>query len=151
MSRSFVKNGQLAYAGVLVAAGSSIDDDSSVFDMQGFKNAVFFTTITDSAATGVATLTVDTNTTNATGGTAVTGASDSATCAVNDDLNGKFLCVEVENVLERYVYANRASATANIAYGEIFCYLHNGVGRGQKVPLSAHSTAAGTPDVQVDA
>ncbi len=150
MSKSFIKNGQLAYAGALVTVSSSTDDDSSVFDMQGFSHAVFFTTITDCLDTGVATLTVDTNSSNSTGGSAVSGASDSATSASNDDLNGQFLAVEVQNVLERYVYANRASATANIAFGEIFVYLHNGVDRATKAPLSAHSTAAGTPDVAVD-
>ena len=150
MAKHFVKNATLAYAGAAVAAASDTDDDSSVFDMQGYSHAVFFTTITDSAATGVATLTVDTNTTNATGGTAVTGASAAATCAVNDDINGTFLMVEVANVLERYVYANRASATANIAFGEIYCILHNGLLESRKVPLSAHATAA-TVDLQIDA
>jgi hypothetical protein len=150
MAKSFIKNAQLAYAGAAVAAASNTDDDSSVFDMQGFTHAVFFTTITDCADTGVATLTVDTNTTSATGGTAVTGASAAATSAADDDLNGTFLAVEVANVLQRYVYANRASATANIAFGEIYCILHNGVERAAKVPLTAHSTAA-TVDLQVDA
>jgi hypothetical protein len=150
MSQSFIKNGQLAYAGAAVAAASNTDDDSSVFDMLGFSHAVFFTTITDSADTGVATLTVDTNTTNATGGTAVTGASAAATSAADDDLNGTLLIVEVADVLERYVYANRASATANIAFGEIHCFLHNGLNKARKVPLSAHSTVS-TADLQVDA
>jgi len=150
MARSVLKNAVVAYADPLIAAASNTDNDTSVFDMLGFKNALFITTITDCAATGVATLTVDTNTTNAVGGTAVTGASAAATCAADDDLNGTLLAVEVENVLERYVYANRASATANIAFGECIVILHNGMGRSQKVPYAEHSTMA-TADVQVDA
>ncbi len=150
MSRSLVKNAQTAFADGLETLSSSIDSDSSVFDMAGFQNAVFIAEITDSVATGVATLTVETNTSNATGGTAVTGASAAVTCAVTDDLNGTLLIVEVENVLERYIYANRASATANIAYGPVICILHNGVGRARKGPISQHSTVS-TADVQVDA
>jgi len=152
MSKSLVKNLSLAYGGALVAAGSSIDNNSTRFDMAGFKHVVFFTTITDSADTGVATLSIQTNSADSdTGMTAATGASDTATSAADDDLNGLYLMVELKNVLERYVQGVRVSATANIAYGEIFCIRHNGVGLHQKSPLSAHSTAAGTPVSVVDA
>jgi len=151
MSRSFIKNGQVAYAGAAVSAASNTDDDSSIFDMQGFKNAVFVTTITDSASTGVATMLASTNTTSSTSGaTAVTGASSAVTCAVNDDVNGTLLVVEVENVLERYIFVTRTSATANIAFGEVLVYLHNGVSRSSAVPLAAHSTVS-TATAKVDA
>ena len=151
MSRSLVQNSTVSFGAALVAAGSSIDNNSSRFDMLGFKNVVFITTITDSAATGVATLTIQSNSADSdTGMTGITGSSAAVTCTVDDDLNGTLLIVEAENVLERYVQGTRVSATANIAYGEIICIRHNGMGRGQKVPLTAHSTVS-TQDVQVDA
>jgi len=152
MSKSLVKNMAVAYGGAAVAAASSTDDNSTRFDMAGFKHIVFFTTITDCADTGVATLSVQTNSADSdTGMTAVTGASDTATSAADDDLNANYLMVEVKNVLERYVQGVRVSATANIAFGEIYCIRHNGAGVSQKAPLSAHSTAAGTPVSVVDA
>lgn len=108
------------YVGAAVSAGSSIDNDSSIVDTEDCEGVIFVTTITDSVATGVATLTVEQNTANSgTGMAALSGAVATATSASNDDLNGKVLAVDVYRPAERYVRANRASATANIAYGEI--------------------------------
>jgi hypothetical protein len=107
------------YVAAAVAAGSSIDNDSSIVDMQGFDGVIFFTTITDSAITGVATMAIEQNTANSgTGMAALSGAAATATSGANDDLNGQLLIVDVYRPRERYLRANRASATANIAYGE---------------------------------
>lgn len=151
MSGSLVKNLDIAYGGAAVAAGSSTDDNSTRFDMKGYKHVVFFTTITDSTATGTVTLSIQTNTADSdTGMTEATGATLTATCAVDDDLNGLYLCVELKNVLNRWVQGTRVTATANGAVGEIYCIRHNGVGRGMKVPITQGATAAAQPVSVVD-
>ena len=82
------KHIDLNYAGAAVSAGSSIDDNSSRFDMANYEGILFFTTITDSVQNGVATLKVEQNTSDADSGmAAISGATATATSAVNDDLN----------------------------------------------------------------
>jgi len=153
MSKSLVKNMGVEYAGAAVANASSTDDNSSRFDMSGFKHVVFFTAITDCADTGVATLNIQTSTADSDGAMATaSGATLAATSGANDDLNGLFLMVELKNVLERYVQGNRVSATANIAFGEIYCIRHNGSAVGpMNAPTSAPSTQAAAPVSVVDA
>lgn len=117
-------NLEFRYVGAAVAAGSSIDNNSSRIDMAGYESVAFYTTITDSADTGVATLVVqqadedaDTNMADVTGTEAV------ATSGANDDLNGLGLIAELRHPTKRYVQATRKSATANIAYGEVIAVL----------------------------
>jgi len=108
------------YLGAAIAAASNTDDDSAIIDTAGCEGVIFFCAITDSAATGVGSLIVEQNTANsATGMAVLSGASDVATCAVNDDLNGTLLKVAVHRPRERYLRVNRTSATANIAFGEL--------------------------------
>lgn len=110
-----------------VANASNTDDDSAIVDTQGWDGVCFVAPIIDSAQTGVATLTVEQNTANsATGMAALAGAVATATSAANDDLNGKCLIVDVYRPLERYLRVNRASATANIAYGDVLAILYHG-------------------------
>jgi hypothetical protein len=152
MSGSLVKNLDIAYGGAAVAAANNTDDNSTIFDMQGYKHVVALTTITDSTDTGTCTLSIQTNSANSdTGMTEATGATLTATSAANDDLNGLYLCVELKNVLERYVQATRVTATANGAFGEVYVIRHNGVGRGMKVPITQGATAAAAPVSVVDA
>lgn len=125
-----------------VSAGSSIDSNSDRIDMAGYEGVIFVTPITDSVDTGVATLTVEQNSSDSDSGmAALSGAVDTATSAANDDLNGQFLQVEVYRPRERYVQAVLTSATANIAYGNTIAILYG----KKKLPITAHSTAAGTP------
>lgn len=100
-----------------IVAASNTDSDSSAVDIQNCDGVLFVTPIVDSVATGVATLTVEVA--DAVGGpwTEVPSAAAEATCAVNDDLNGKVLVVDVYRPLGRYVRANITSVTANIAFG----------------------------------
>ncbi len=121
------------YVAAAVSAGSSIDDDSGIVDTAGYDGCLFITTITDSAQTGVATMTIEQNTANsASGMAALAGAAATATSAANDDLNGKVLLVDVYRPRERYLRANRVSATANIAYGECHAILYSGA----KMPIT---------------
>jgi len=142
MTQQLGKDVELREIGSPVAAGSSIDDNSDRIDMAGYEGAIFFTMITDSVDTGVAALTIEQNTSDADSGmAALSGAVDTATSAANDDLNQKFLEVSVHRPRERYLQAVRTSTTANIAYGSVWVMLYG----KKKLPVSAHSTAAGTP------
>lgn len=138
------KHIDLNYAGAAVSAGSSIDDNSSRFDMANYEGILFFTTITDSVQNGVATLKVEQNTSDADSGmAAISGATATATSAVNDDLNGKVLSVNVHKPRERYVQGVRTSSAANIAYGEIYAVRY-----GPRVlPTSDGSTIADSAQV----
>jgi len=134
---NILTNADARIIGALVAAGSSIDNDSSIIDMQDYERAVFLCPIEDSVATGVATLTIESD--DASGGgtmAAITGAVASKACAVNDDLNSKMLVVEVAKPAKRYLRANRASATANIAYGPLIVLLFG----PRKAPVTLDST-----------
>ena len=112
------KNVKIGEVLLPVAASDSIDSNSDILDMSGFEGVVFVAVITDSVATGVATLTAQGSTANSDGAMAgLTGAAATATCVVNDDLNDKILIVDVYRPTKRYIQATLTSATANIAYG----------------------------------
>ncbi|MCP4306476.1 MAG: hypothetical protein GY788_16740, partial [bacterium] len=92
----FLHNADIRWVNAAVAAGSSIDDESTIIDAQGAESILFAVPITDSADTGVATLTVEHNDANSdTGMVAITGAVATVTSAADDDLNNKLLIVEV--------------------------------------------------------
>lgn len=111
-------NLEIVMANAAVAAASDTDDNSTRIDMSEYESAMFIVPITDSVATGVATLTVQGNDADSdTGMAAISGAVATATCAVNDDLNDTVLVVEVRNPSTRYIQATLTSATANIAFG----------------------------------
>jgi hypothetical protein len=125
-----LKNADISYGGALVSNANNTDSNSTIVDMAGFDGCLFFTTITDSAATGVATLTVEGNTANSDSGmAALTGASAAKTCTVNDDINGTLLIVDVFKPVKRYLQGVRTSATANIAFGEIHCIRYKAANR----------------------
>lgn len=131
-------NLEFRVVGAAVAAGSSIDNNSAIIDMADYEAVGFITNIADSVATGVATLKIEQSDTNADGGmAAVTGATASATCAENDDINGTALLVELFKPNKRYVQAVRTSATANIAYGEVIAVL-----KPKRLPAAKGATIA---------
>jgi hypothetical protein len=122
-----------------VTAGSSIDSDSDIIDMSGFDGVVFVTPITDSVATGVATLNVEQNSANSGSGmAALSGATATVTSASNDDVNGQLLIVDVYRPEERYLRANLTSATANIAYGNTIAMKY----KSSKAPVAQGATVA---------
>lgn len=115
---SLTENCEFRYVNDAVAAANNTDDNSTRIDMQGYESVTFIVPITDSVATGVATLTIQENSADSdTGMTAVTGTASTATSAANDDLNGTLLIAEYRNPGERYVQGTITSATANIAFG----------------------------------
>lgn len=136
------KHTDVQYAGAAVSAGSSIDNTSSRIDMANWEGVIFVTAITDSAATGVATLTVEQNSVDSDSGmAALDGAVHTRTSAQNDDLNGQTLQVAVHRPRERYVQAVRTSATANIAYGEIYAIVYG----PRKAPTAFTGVAVVSP------
>lgn len=129
-------NLEVRYVGAAIANANNTDNNSSRIDMLGYESVLFLCTITDSAATGVATLTIEHNDSDSDSGmAAVTGTAASATCAVNDDVNGKLLVTEIRNPSKRYVQGVRTSATANIAFGEVIAIL-----KPRRLPVAQHAT-----------
>ena len=119
-----IDNLEIRFVGALVAAGSSIDNNSTIIDMAGFESVMFVTTITDSVSGGVAAMEIQSNTVNSDSGmTAVSGTSSTVTSGGNDDLNSTLLASELRKPANRFVQATRSSATANIAYGQVFAIL----------------------------
>ena len=134
---NLTKNCKIIVAGSPVVAADDTDANSSRIDTFGFRGVTFIATITDSVATGEATVTVEQNSIDSdTGMAALAGATATATCAVNDDLNGQSLIIEVECPTERYVQLVRTSATAAIAFGDVIAILDDPTNR----PVTEDST-----------
>jgi hypothetical protein len=131
-------NVEIRVVGAPIAAGSSIDGNSTIIDMEGYESVAFVATITDSVDTGVAVLKIEESAANSDGAmTAVTGASATVTSASNDDINGTCLITEYRKTDKRYVQAVRTSATANIAYGSVVAIL-----TPYRKPVTQHSTVS---------
>lgn len=131
------KNVKIMEVGAPISVASNTDSNSDIIDMSGWEGVCFVAVVTDSVATGVATLKAEQNTANSDSGmAAISGASAAATCAVNDDINDKLLIVDVYKPRERYVQAVRTSATANIAFGSVIAILYN----GKKAPVTADTS-----------
>lgn len=111
------------YLGAAVAAASdtSASPDDPI-DMSGYDSVIFVSAITDSVATGVAGLKVQ-------GGDSSDDLSDlddasaSTTSSEDDDLNGETLQIGMYRPTNRYLKPVRTSATANIAFGELYAIL----------------------------
>lgn len=139
MYNSLYNKTDVREAGAPVAAANNTDSNSDRIDTAGYEGVMFIVPITDSVATGVATLTVEQNSADSDSGmAALSGAVATATSSTNDDLNGKLLVVDVQNPRERYVQAVRTSATANIAFGNVIAVLYG----ARKEPVADHSTIA---------
>jgi len=134
------KNNIIAEVLAPVAAASSTDSNSDRLDMAGWDGVVFIVPITDSVATGVATLNAQENTADSdTGMTTV--ATATATSASSDDLNNTLLIVDVYKPLKRYIQGNVVSATANIAYGNMIAIKY----KGKSAPITDDASVS---DVQ---
>jgi hypothetical protein len=121
----FTENCDIREVGAPIAAANNTDSNSDRIDMTGYEGIAFICPITDSVATGVAHLKIESNTIDSDSGMAIiTGADSTATCAVHDDLNDKLLVTEVYRPLKRYVQAVRTSGTANIAFGNVIAILY---------------------------
>lgn len=148
MHPTLLKDIEVREVGAPVAAASDTDDNSDRIDTQGYEGVLFVAPIEDSAATGVATLKVEQNVADSdTGMAALAGASAQATCAINDDLNGKLLVVDVFRPRERYVQAVRTSLTANVAFGTLIAILYG----KRKLPVADHATIAASASVSAPA
>lgn len=135
-----IDNLEYRYVNAAVAAASNTDDNSTIIDMNGYESVTFIVPITDSVATGVATLKIEQNTVNSDSGmAAVPGAAATVTCAVNDDINGTLLVAEVRKPSQRYVQAVITSSAANIAFGDTVAIL-----KPLRVPATQGATVSDT-------
>lgn len=126
------KNNKIEEVGAPVALASNTDQNSDRLDMEGWEGVVFLVPITDSVATGVATLTVEQNDDDSDSGmSALVGAVATATDAGGDALNNQLLIVDVLKPLKRYLQGVITSATANIAFGNTLAIRY----RGMKAPI----------------
>ena len=132
----------VSYVDAAAAAADNTDSDSSVVDMANYEGVIFAVAIIDSAATGVATLTVSQGLlSNGTDMAALAGGADALTCVVNDDINGRMLLVDVYRPRERYVMSTITSATANIAFGDTIAILYG----PRKQPVSHTGVVVASP------
>lgn len=135
---TITENIEIREVGAPVAAGATIDNSSDRIDMDDYESVTFIAVITDSVATGVAALTIESNDADSDSGmAAITGAVATVTSVVNDDVNDKLLIVEVRNPGKRFVQAVRTSLTANIAYGSVIALL-----TPRRRPVVDHTTVA---------
>jgi len=134
---NFLKNFEVRECGAPISAASSTDSNSDIIDMANYGGVTFMCSVTDSTATGVATLTAEQDAANAdTSMAALSGAVATATCTTSDDLNNELLIVEVSKPAKRYVQVVRTSGTANIAFGTCYAILSG----KRKGPVSDHSS-----------
>lgn len=117
-------NIEVRLIGAAIAAASNTDANSARIDMAGYESVMIVAGIATSAATGVATVSIRENDVDSDSGmTAVTGASVAATSAALNDLNDRFLYVDYFRPSKRFIHVRRQSATANIAYGQLYAIL----------------------------
>ena len=128
-----------------VSASSSIDSNTSILDMSGYDGVIFIAPVTDSAATGIASLNVQGSDANSdTAMATLTGATATDTCVTNDDLNNQLLIVDVYRPLNRYIQGNVTSSVANIAYGTVIAIRY----KGRKYPISDDATVLASTQVR---
>jgi hypothetical protein len=139
----FLNNVEVRWVNAAVAAANNTDDNSSRIDMSDYESALFIVPITDSVATGVATLTIEGNSSDSDSGmAAISGAVATKTCAVNDDINNTVLAVEVLNPGYEYIQGVITSSTANIAFGETIVLL-----KPKNAPATQGSTVSASTAV----
>ena len=81
MNHNLLYSAVISEVGAPVAAANNTDDNSDRLDMANFDGVCFICPITDSVATGVATLTVEQNTADSdTSMAALASAQATATC-----------------------------------------------------------------------
>lgn len=135
---TITENVGIREVGAPVANASNTDNNSDRIDMAAYESVTFIATLTDSADTGVASLTIESSDADSdTAMAAIAGASASATAAGADSLNGQVLVVEVRNPKQRYLQGVRTSATANIAFGTIIALL-----KPRRLPVTDDASVA---------
>lgn len=141
---NLLKNVKIQEVLAPVAAADDTDENSDRLDMQNHEGVIFIVPITDSVATGVATLTIEQNTADSdTGMAALSGATATATSAANDDLNNTLLIVDVYRPRERYVQGVITSATADIAFGNMIAIQYG----PKKAPVSQPTSVQASTQV----
>ena len=118
------KDVKVLAAGAAIAAASNTNALGNAIDMTGFDGCMFVVPVEDSVATGVATASAEECATSGGSYQTLVGDDAAATCVVDDDLNQKFLVVDVWKPRAQFLKLRRKSATANIAYGSAVAILY---------------------------
>lgn len=140
MSNLF-KDLKIIAAGAAIANASNTNSLGNAIDMQGFDGCLFVVPIEDCANTGVATASVEQCDTSGGSYAALSGASAAKASAADDDMNQKYLVVDVHKPRKQYLKLRRASATANVAYGSAIAILYNA--RSKPTDVGAALTRTG--------
>lgn len=112
-------------AGGLIAAANNTNSLGTEIDTAGFDGCLFIAPITVSVATGVASASVEQAAAAGGAYAAVVGDDVSKASAADNDLNNKFLVIDVFKPRKRYLKLRRGSATANITFGPAIAILYN--------------------------
>lgn len=141
---NLLKNIDISYGHALVTNANNTDVNTAILDMAGWDGVMFIQPIYDSANTGVATITVESNTANSDSGmAAITGAVATKTDAGGDALNGGCLVVDVYHPLKRYVQCAITSTVANVAFDACISIRY----RGRKAPVVQGATVLASTQV----
>lgn len=112
-------------AGAAIAAANNTNSLGNAIDTAGFDGCLFVVPIEDSVATGVATISAEQCDTSGGSYAGLAGDTVTAASAENDDINQKFLVLDVFKPREQFLKLRRQSATANIAFGSAIAILYN--------------------------
>ena len=125
--RNLLNDIEIANVSAPVAAGSAIDQNTSIIDMQNFEGCIFIAPVTDSVAAGVATLAIEQNDVESdVGMKALMEAEAMLTSVVDDDLNDKFIVIDIYKPKKRYIQGVLTSTNANIAFGNVTAIKYSG-------------------------
>lgn len=122
--RNMATDVKVMAAGAAIAAAANTNSLGNAVDTAGFDGVLFAVPIEASTATGIARASAEQCDT--VGGTYAPVNDDlaEATCTVTNDLNQKFLLVDVWRPREQFVKLRRVSATANIGFGSAIAILY---------------------------
>lgn len=140
MGRNLAKDVKLLAAGAAITAASNINSLGNAIDMTGFEGVMFIAPIEDCVATGVATVQVEQCDTSGGSYEALAGDDVVLTSVADDDLNQKYVVIDIYKPRKQWVKLRRKSATANIAYASAIAVLYGAQSR--PTALGAIATAA---------
>lgn len=128
-SHNLFKDVKVMNAGAAIAAASNTNDLGVAIDTQGFDGCLFIAPIADSTATG--TVGASAEQSDASGGSyaALVGDDATAVSAINDDLNGKCLVVDVFKPRKQFLKLRRVTGVALGAFDRAIAILYNAQSR----------------------
>jgi hypothetical protein len=133
---NLLKNVKITRVLADTAAGTADTLSSDIIDMSGFEGVMFIVKVADAANTAVGTLTVQQDDVNAAGGMAALAGDAVAYTFAAADGDDDMLIIDVYKPQKRYLRAQFARATANIAVSGIIAIQYG----ASKTPVTQGST-----------